>query len=628
MPLVKHKGVEYPINHIQSGRIDLEISNAHELNMVVVNRTNNPAYPYLQEEAIVVVNDHEYRIKKLSNKTNYKNFSALHIVMDLAGTPFNQRLTGTYTPNEVFSALLEGTGWTFNFDVAGVTTSIELKDFGRSNVWKLFRDICNRIQVEFGLLPGRVFDIRKTLSGDYGQQYRYAHNLRNLSKESISTNLATHIIVNYGEDLQQTATFESPTAGNYDRAIYGDIINDERIKTYEEAYERAKAKFQDIDISYELDIAQLGETHELGETIHTIYEPMDDLSIVTRILKVREEWNGEEFVATSVNVGNYVFKTAEEILQDQIKDTEDNVNENIDQTKEIIQREYRWELSETVTDLEKNITTEYTAMVSLTARELRTEMTQHVTNINTDMGSMETRLSSSISQTAAQIRAEVRSEVTTINGGINSVKEDVSRLEITASGIQSTVTSHSTQIGGLNTQMSSAQSSITQLSNQITQKVSYTDYNGDTIVSKINQDAWSYTVDAQRINFNGAVIANGSIEGTSSLSIATDATVGNNLYLGKGGGYKSLVFNNSNRINSSGYGMELNAQEINLNSADITIGTGSGVTDFNGTVDFSYANVRGVARANSSGIGISYSSSNGTLYVQVNGSTVGSVKLS
>ncbi|UYB50158.1 hypothetical protein OCI51_26870 (plasmid) [Lysinibacillus capsici] len=625
MPLVKHKGIEYPINHIQSGRIDLEVSNAHELNMVVVNRGNNPAYPHLVEEAIVVVNDHEYRIKKLSNKTNYKNFSALHIVMDLAGIPFNQKLSGTFTPNEVFSTLLAGTGWSFNFDTTGIESSIELKDFGRSNVWKLFRDFCNRLQVEFGLLPGRVFEIRKSLSGDYGQQYRYAYNLRNLTKDSISTNLATHIIVNYGEDLQQTATFESPTASNYDRAIYGDIINDERIKTQEEAYERAKAKFQDIDISYELDIAQLGETHELGETIHTIYEPMDDLSITTRILKVREEWNGEEFVATSVNVGNYVFKTAEEILQDQIKDTEDNVNENIDQTKEIIQREYRLELSETVTDLEKNITTEYTAMVSLTARELRTEMTQHVTTINNDMGSMETRLSSSISQTAAQIRAEVRSEVTTLNNGIGSVKEDVSRLEITASGIQSTVTSHSTQIGGLNTQMSSAQSSITQLSNQITSKVSYTDYTGSTIISMINQDPYSVTIDARKINLNGATMINGTIEGTSSINIATDATVGNNLYLGKGGGYKSLVFNNSNRINSSGYGLEFNAQEINLNSADITIGTSSGMTDFNGTVDFSYATVRGVARANSSGIGISYS--NGTLYVQVNGSTVGSVKL-
>lgn len=624
MPIVKHKGIEYPINHIQSGRIDLEISNAHELSMVVVNRANNPAYPYLQEEAILVVNDHEYRIKKLSNKTNYKNFSALHIVMDLAGTPFNQRLTGAYTPNEVFTALLAGTGWTFNFDATGVESSIELKDFGRSNVWKLFRDFCNRLQVEFGLLPGRVFDIRKTLSGDYGQQYRYAYNLRNLTKDSISTNLATHIIVNYGEDLQQTATFESPTAGNYDRATYGDIINDERIKTYEEAYERAKAKFQDIDISYELDIAQLGETHELGETIHTIYEPMDDLSIVTRILKVREEWNGDEFVATSVNVGNYVFKTAEEILQDQIKGTEDNVNENIDQTKEIIQREYRWELSETVTDLEKNITTEYTAMVSLTARELRTEMTQHVTNINTDMGSMETRLSSSISQTAAQIRAEVRSEVTTINSGINTVKEDVSRLEITASGIQSTVTSHSTQIGGLNTQMSSAQSSITQLSNQITSKVSYTDYTGSTIISMINQDPYSVTIDAQKINMNGAVMVNGSIEGSTDIRVNRDAIIGNNLTLGADGwGTKSVNFGSGSNITYNGSYLELSSPNVRLN------GTSNEINGYNtilGTLNVpSTTNLIGVVRAESSGIGISVLGK--TLYVKVNGSTIGSVSL-
>lgn len=625
MPLIKHKNKEYPINHIQSGRIDLEISSAHELNMIVINRTNNPAYPYLQEEAIIVVNDHEYRIKKLSDKTHYKNLSALHIVTDLAGVSFNQKLSGTFTPAEVFTALLAGTGWTFNFDAAGVIANVELKDFGRNNVWKLFRDFCNRIQVEFDLLPGQVFEIRKMLSGDYGQQYRYAYNLRNLTKESISTNLATHIIVNYGEDLQQTATFESPAAGNYDRSIYGDIINDERIKTYEGARERANAKFQDIEISYELDIAQLGETHELGETIHTIYEPMDDLSIVTRILKVREEWNGEAFVATSVNVGNYVFKTAEEILQDQIKDTEDNVNENIDQTKEVIQREYRWELSETVTELEKNITTEYTAMVSLTARELRTEMTQHVTNINTDMGSMETRLNSSISQTAAQIRAEVQSEVTTLNNGISSVKNDVSRLEITASSIQSTVTSHSTQIGGLNTQMSSAQSSITQLSNQITSKVSYTDYNGSTIISKINQDPYSVTIDAQKINMNGAVMINGSIEGSTDIRVNRDAYIGNNLYLGTSGwGGKSVNFGGGNGIYYNGEQMTFSAPYLNFDSVNSTL---NGYNTIYGTLNVpSTTNLSGLVRAESSGIGISVSG--GYLYVKVYGSTVGSVKLS
>jgi phage minor structural protein len=530
MPLVKHKNMEYPINHIQTGRRDLEISNAHELNMIVVNRSNNPGYPYLQEEAIVSVSGHEYRIKKLSDKTRYKNLNALHVVTDLSGTPFNQKLSGTFAPNDVFSTLLAGTGWTFNFDAADVITSVELKDFGRSNVWKLFRDFCNRLQVEFNLLPGRKFDIRKSLSGDYGRQYRYAYNLKNLSKDSISTNLVTHIIVNHGENLQQTATFESPSASNYDRPIYGDIINDERIKTYEEAYERAKVKFQDIELAYELEIAELGETHELGETIHTIYEPMDDLSIVTRILKIREEWNGEDFVATSANVGNSVFKTSEEILQDQIKDTESNVNENIEKTTEIIRKEYKLELSETVTDLERNITTNYTAMISLTARELKTEMTQHVTTINNNLGSMEARFNSSISQTASQIRAEVSSEVTTINNNIYDVKQDVSSLSITASSIQSTVTSHSSSINGLNTQMSSAQSSITQMSDQITQKVSYSDYTGSTIVSKINQDPYSVTIDAQKINLNGAVMVNGSISGATDININRDIYMGRTLH--------------------------------------------------------------------------------------------------
>lgn len=608
MITVKHQEIEYPINHIQSGRLDLEISNAHELNMIVVNKPNNPAYPYLQEETIVVVKGHEYRIKKLSNKTHYKNLSALHIVTDLSGTPFNQKLSGSFTPNEVFSALLAGTGWTFNFDAADVASNIELKDFGRSNVWKLFRDFCNRIQVEFDLLPGRVFEIRKSLSGDYGRQYRYAYNLKNLTKDSISTNLVTHIIVNYDKDLQQTATFESPTASNYDRAIYGDIINDERIKTYDEAYQRAKAKFQDIELTYELDIAELGETYELGETIHTIYEPMDDLSIVTRILKIREEWNGEDFVATSANVGNYVFKTSEEILQDQIKDTESNVNDNIEKTAEktteIIRKEYKLELSETVTDLERNITTNYTAMISLTARELKTEMTQHVTTINNNLGSMEARFNSSISQTASQIRAEVSSEVTTINNNIYDVKQDVSSLSITASSIQSTVTSHSSSINGLNTQMSSAQSSITQMSDQITQKVSYTDYNGSTIVSKINQDPYSVTIDAQKINLNGAVMVNGSISG------ATDINVNRDIYMGR-----MLHFSDMTTIGGSNGTILLDAYH------DIEY-QGRHHIFYGDVVDFSRVTVTGLN--NSDGISFFQSSNNPkVLVVRKNGSDIG-----
>ncbi|GLC89323.1 phage tail spike protein [Lysinibacillus piscis] len=599
MLTVIKNGMEYPINHIQSARRDSEISSAHELNLIVVNEANNPGYPFLQDEALILIDGHEYRIKKLTNRTHYKNISALHAVTDLIGVPFNQKLTGSYTPLQVFNQLLAGTDWTVNFDSSGVVANVELKEFGRNNVWKLFQEFCNKIQVEFELLPNKVFNIRKKLSSDYGQQYRYGYNLKSLSKESTSTNIVTHVIVNYGDDLTETATFISPTAGNYSRSIYGDIINDERIKTIEDAEKRAKEKFKDIDISYELDIAQLGESHELGETIHTIYEPMDDLSIVTRILKVREEWDGEEFVVTSATVGNYVFKTAEEILQDQIKDTESSVNDNIDKTKEIIQREYRWELSETVTDLERNITTEYTAMISMTAREIRTEMTQHITNINTGMDSMETRLSSSISQTAAQIRAEVSSEVTTISNNISNVRQDVARLDITASSIQSTVTSHSSQIGGLNTQMSSAQSSITQQAALISQKVSITDYTGASIVSKINQDPYSVTIDAQKINFNGAVFVNGNITGNGSITGATTIDVSSNISIGH-----QIIFSDMTTITTGGGGLAIEA----WNGIDMI-----GGTNFSGVVDFQNAyvtNLNGFVASSTQGLSITQSTNN------------------
>lgn len=568
---VLHQGIEYPINHIQAMRRDLELNAAHDLNMIIVNRDNNPAYPYLQEESIIKIKGHEYRIKKVSEKAPYKNISALHTITDLVGIPFNQKLKGSYTPSELFSMLLNGTGWTAHFDSAGVDASIELVDWGRNNVWKLLLELCNKLRVQFEILPCKILNIKKSLSADYGRQFRYAYNLRNITKDSTSTDIVTHVIVNFDEELKQSETFVSPTAGNYDRQIYGDIINDERIKTSDAAYKRAKDKFRDIEISYDLDIAELGESYELGETIHTIYEPMNDLSIVTNILKIREEWDGEDLVATSVTVGNYVFKTAEEILQDQIKDTESNVNDNIEKTAEktteVIRKEYKLELSETVTDLEKNITTEYTAMISLTARELKTEMTQHVTTINNNMGSMEARFNSSISQTASQIRAEVSSEVTSINNNIYNVRQDVSNLSITANSIQSTVTSHTSSINGLNTQMSSAQSSITQMSNQITQKVSYTDYNGSTIISKINQDPYSVTIDAQKINLNGAVIVSGDISGATNINVSKNITVGETLHIGQSwtGNYNIK------------FGGEYGAMQIKAQDDMISLSANSGV---------------------------------------------------
>lgn len=602
MYTVLHKDLEYPINHIQTMRRDTEMNAAHDVNMVVINRSNNPAYPYLQEEAILHIKGHEYRIKSVSEKGPYKNINALHIITDLSEMPFNQKLNGNYAPANLFNTLLSGTGWTVQYNGAGVDTSITLRDFGRNNVWRLFQDVCKLLKLEFEVLPGRILKVQKQLGGDNGKQFRYGYNLRNLTKDSVSTDVVTHVIVNYGEELANTETFVSSTAANYDRPIYGDIINDERITDKETARKRAEQQFRDVDISYEQDIAQLGESYELGETVYTIYEPLNDLSITTRILKLREEWDGEELVVTSATVGNYVFKTSDEILEEMIKDTEDTVKDDIEQTKEVMQREYRLELKDTVADTKRNITTEYTSLVSLTAQQLTTKFDEKVTNTQNNLTANYTSL---ISQTARDIRFEVSSNISRVDGNISTLQSNVSSLQITSSSIQSTVTSHNTQLNGLNTQMSSAQSNITQLSNQITSKVSYQDYTGAAITSRINQDPWAVTIDANKINLNGAVIVNGSISGATNINVQNNVNVGNAIY-----------FNNQNFIDNLGGGMDLYAwNEFSVQATR---------ADFNCNI-YSYGNQ--VTTSRTSGLGFGYSAASKLLYVSINGSDVGTIQI-
>lgn len=585
---VLQNGIEYPINHIQTMRRDLELNTAHELNMIVVNRENNPAYPYLQEEAILLVSGHEYRIKSVSEKTSYKNINALHIVTDLSEVPFNQKLNGNHSPATLFNTLLSGTGWTIQYNGTGADTSITLRDFGRDNVWKLFQDLCKQLKLEFVILPNKVFKVQKQIGSDNGKQFRYGYNLRDITKEAISTDIVTHVIVNYGEDLVNTQTFISPNAANYNRAIYGDIINDERITDVNTARKRAEAQFKDVSISYEQDIAELDEHYDLGETVHTIYEPFNDLSIVTRISKIREEWNGHELVPTTVTVGNYVFKTSDEILADMINESESSVKEEIEQTKEVIVREYRHELSETVTDLNKNITANYTSLIN---------------------------------QTAQQIRLETKSEISRVDSNITTVQNNVARIDLKADQIQSTVTSHTTQIDGLGTRMWSAESSITQQANQIALKVSQTDYNGRTITSLINQDPYSVAITANRIDLNGAVMVRGSISGATSINVQENVTVGTTLMVGQDwqASYpKAIRF--AGQFGSAG---------ISYNNGSLTL---SAINDIN--IDADRINILGTLSGtiNSSSVNgytMIYSTSGAKKYMtfRQNGSYLGQVEL-
>lgn len=616
---VKHGNEEIPINHIKSANRRFPMNDIPEMNMMAARHKDNPAYPYLNEEEIIVTPDgHEWRIKVESEVTHYKNLNAQHILMDLTNMEFNQLLNGLQTPTALLSTILDGTGFTLDLDATGLE-SVTVSDFGRKNRWQMLKEACELLNAEFTVLPGRVIRIRRKFILDNGTQFRYGYNLKNVTKKSDSNDIVTHVTVNYGEDYSLSETFVSPRASDYSRAYYGDIINDERITDRETARRRAEVEFKDIDISYELDIAQIGNDVELGETVHTIYEPLNDLNITTRIMKLRDDWNGEEFILTEATVGNYVFKTANQLIQDQIKDTEKDVTEKIDETKEVINKNMNFKFQETeekMQDQYTTVTSEYTSAISISARALTTEFDQKVTTVNNSISAQYTKITeeynSKITQTAQQIRSEVSASVTSIGTDIQNVRNDVSSVTQRAGLLESRVSSTETNITSQGTRIASAESSISQQATQISQRVSYTDYTGSRITSLINQDPYAVSISASKINLNGAVIVNGDISGATNISVTRDIRIGN-----------AIRFSDFTEITTYSGDMTINTYN------DLTIQASN--TRFYGNVDFSGAySVTGLSASSVNGYTMAYSTSAGKKFMtfRQNGSYLGQVEIS
>lgn len=114
---------------------------------------------------------------------------------------------------------------------------------------------------------------------------------------------------------------------------------------------------------------------------------------------------------------------------------------------------------------------------------------------------------------------EVKADEIALN--VTNVEGNVANLQIQANQIESTVSSQAEDIGNM-------KSSITQMNNEIDLKV---DANG--IISSINMSPETIAIQADKINLTGAVVVNGSITGTTNISVTRDADIGNNLYLGE-----------------------------------------------------------------------------------------------
>lgn len=151
-----------------------------------------------------------------------------------------------------------------------------------------------------------------------------------------------------------------------------------------------------------------------------------------------------------------------------------------------------------------------------------------------------------------QTEAEIALEAYRLDQRIDGNVANIARLTITADQIESTVAKYGYDTAG--DLLESYYSQITQNADNILLRVAYTDYNGETIASKINIGTNNVLIQSQRIDLEGYVTASRLSAEFASLK----SSIANSLYVAalSASGFECSTFA------YKGYGMSLKSKDV------------------------------------------------------------------
>jgi phage minor structural protein len=523
---------------VSSVEVTEQVNGEYSISFVCFNtKSNEHAYPLVQEESTVELDDHEFRIKQLREVRDRKEVHAQHVFFDLVDHYQEGMFGGTRTLDEFAQYALNGTGWTFeNVDVTG---GAFIPNFGEGNVVALIKQICDAFGCEYQIMPGKHLRFAKQVGADKDEQFRYKHNIKTLQKSVDTTKLAT-AIKGYGAN-GLVVEYVSPNAQIYG-IRYAEPFRDDNYTTAESLTERLKQELVDVpEVSIELELSQLDFEVGLGDRVWVIYEPLG-IDFQTRVMEIKRYPFMRRSPVVTLSNKKRVFTDIFTETKIDIDETKKETRSRIEQTNERI--------------------------------------TLEVERIDDSIASLQIE--------ADNIKISVQSKVgkdeviSAINLSPESISISASKINLTGAVTFSSL-------------HPSLQASVT-----------------DGELAKEKVDLWSYG----STYINGAFLGTGTVVadkirgGTISgvvINVDTDATVGNNLYLGNPSSYgvrKSLYFNNMANI-TGGFGfagadIEINADRLYLDT-NVIFGDPDGYHTV--TVDFSKATVTGLS--------VSYASSAG-----------------
>lgn len=270
--------------------------------------------------------------------------------------------------------------------------------------------------------------------------------------------------------------------------------------------------------------------------VNSVHKSIIQLKGKTNVLTRTIEETNSKITDVESGLSSEIKQTATDI-RTEVKNTADGLSSSIEQTANSI----RSEVSDSVNNLSSSIQQNAESIATEVKRaneaegNLSTKITQTAESITSEVSknyetkenatNTKTELESSIKQTADGFTAELSKQVTETKQYAESVAETAesnakqdtadklkdystttemnTRINATAEGISAEVT-RKLQSYSTTEQMNSA---IRQTADSINTEVSKK-VNGDEIISKINQSAENVSIEASKINLNGAVTAN------------------------------------------------------------------------------------------------------------------------
>lgn len=265
--------------------------------------------------------------------------------------------------------------------------------------------------------------------------------------------------------------------------------------------------------------------------VNSVHKSIIQLKGKTNVLTRTIEETNSKITDVESGLSSEIKQTATDIRAE-VKNTADGLSSSIEQTAESITSEVKRakqseeELSSKITQTAESITSEVGKKYETkenatnTKTELQTSIRQTADGFTAELSKQVTETKQYAESAAETAESNAKQDTADKLKDYSTTTEMNTQINATAEGISAEVT-RKLQSYSTTEQMNSA---IRQTADSINTEVSKK-VNGDEIISKINQSAENVSIEANKINLNGAVTANqnfkigldGSMEALSGL---------------------------------------------------------------------------------------------------------------